>query len=667
MSVPKRRTLRPGLGTPLHLVIFSAVVCLYVILRIDSRLIRHRLMDETLGFSRTWDHFVHLLTRPGGFVAYVAGHLFQWYVYPWAGALVIAALLLAVTLATLLLVQTKPGSWWRLAYFIPAIALLVLVNQYDNALVVGLGLLAALLAATAYLHVGQGGPWHRAAIQVALAAAVYWVAGWAPALSVTLFCGIAEFRRRRRVAALVCLGAAVAVGCVAVALDVGGPVWAGLREAMDRWEGIGRVFRAGGRVTFTGVAVVIAAFYVFVAVSGASARGGVRAYRDTRSGPRHSMPPATVKRGARKNRSARRKAARDGHAGPHSSEQVRWLRKPAVRWLLQTLLLLAVAAGVIGSLFREDRKLLLQVDYCFQRGMWMQVLSAARRLPVERHNLVVAHDVNRALYHTGRLPYDMFLYPQHAESLLLERPMEQADPASQGVMCAGIVGTYYELGRLNDAEHWAHEFLQLAGDYPWVFRMLARINIVKGQPEAARVFLRHFVALRSDIEGETWAGNCLRRLDADPQCSADDEVRRLRTWMPTSDVATSRWSEERLLTALLKDNRNNRMAFEYLMAFYLLTGQVGKVAENLHRLDDFDYQGIPRLYEEALLVHYNQGGAKVDLGGREISAAATERFEHFVTLCRSTNPYARRTAMASLTGSYFEYCYWLIHTRRTER
>ena len=71
------------------------------------------------------------------------------------------------------------------------------------------------------------------------------------------------------------------------------------------------------------------------------------------------------------------------------------------------------------------------------------------------------------------------------------------------------------------------------------------------------------------------------------------------------------------------------MAFEYLMAHYLLSCRVDKVAEHIGRLNDFGYFGIPRHYEEALLLYMTKPGVKVDLGDRRINYLTIQRFKAF--------------------------------------
>ena len=94
---------------------------------------------------------------------------------------------------------------------------------------------------------------------------------------------------------------------------------------------------------------------------------------------------------------------------------------------------------------------------------------------------------------------------------------------------------------------------------------------------------------------------------------------------------------DQTLAALLEHNPRNKMAFEYLMACYLLTGRVDKIVENMDRLRDLGYQRIPTLYEEAILIYYGSREQQVDLAKFNISPETLQRYETFVqiqTPCR---------------------------------
>ena len=124
------------------------------------------------------------------------------------------------------------------------------------------------------------------------------------------------------------------------------------------------------------------------------------------------------------------------------------------------------------------------------------------------------------------------------------------------------------------------------------------------------------------------------------------------------------YTEEALLTALvgqggsigpqLPDSPSsapNRMAFEYLMASYLLKGQLPKIAQQMARLDEFGYTEIPPLYQEAILIYAYGAGKPVNLYGRAIDPEMDRRMKHFSSVVNryGTN---RSAAMAELEKDY---------------
>lgn len=235
-------------------------------------------------------------------------------------------------------------------------------------------------------------------------------------------------------------------------------------------------------------------------------------------------------------------------------------------------------------------------------------------------------DVNRALFETGQLGSRMFSYRQNPHVLF-----------QLGVRAASLKGgceVLFRLGRINEAEHAALEALELNGERPETLRLLADVYIVKCRPEVARVFL---TVLSRDLVHGPWAEDRLRRLDRDPLLSSDPRIHDSRSVMPLTDMVTE--SKEQLLLALLARNRENRMAFEYLMAHYLLTRQPDKIALHLDRLDDFGpqafgYPAVPEHYAEALLLYSHNVNRPLDqppnLRGRIIRRETLERVRQVI-------------------------------------
>jgi hypothetical protein len=114
-----------------------------------------------------------------------------------------------------------------------------------------------------------------------------------------------------------------------------------------------------------------------------------------------------------------------------------------------------------------------------------------------------------------------------------------------------------------------------------------------------------------------------------------------------------------MLTGLLRQNPNNKMAFEYLMACYLLAGQLDNIAANIGRLEQLGYQNVPTLYEEAMLIYHGLRGRQPDLNKINIKRETIERYKRFVRLYNSIQAHNRQVVLQHLLRefgtSYFFY------------
>ena len=288
--------------------------------------------------------------------------------------------------------------------------------------------------------------------------------------------------------------------------------------------------------------------------------------------------------------------------------------------------------------------------YLAQHEKWSQILEQAKEMPMGMYNMYVNYQINRALFHSGRLGDEMFSYIQ--------------DPAAQAMIALederyvmrdmAISDIAMEMGALNIAEHLSHELMEVSGVSPFLVERLFWINFGKKQYVNGRIFLN---ALTQDLIQGARGRDLLRRLDVDPQLSGSGKVRHLNAVVLEKDFANI--DLETLLLALLEKNRFNRMAFEYLMGHYLMTRQVDKVVENLHRLDDFGYREIPVHYEEAAYLFALNTGEDVELGWRRVHPETTERFKAFARIMGDVGQPRQQEALLSFTnefpGSYLIY------------
>jgi hypothetical protein len=260
----------------------------------------------------------------------------------------------------------------------------------------------------------------------------------------------------------------------------------------------------------------------------------------------------------------------------------------------------------------------MRIESDARQSRWERVLETARGLPV-RPRAAARLRISQALFHTGRLTKEMFAFAQWRGADLLPSMKDGMD------VCYPLSETLLELGQVNLAEHFAHEALEVNGERPELLWLLARINVLKDRAQAARVFLNR---LRKVPFHRKEAEHRLLALEADPTLAGEPDIARIRPLRVDSDYAESGIPPEMLLHQLLQANRRNRMAAEYLMAHYLLSGQTERIVRDLGVLDDVGAWETPRHIEEAILLHAAaQMGQGVDLRGRRISAGTLRRFE----------------------------------------
>jgi hypothetical protein len=332
--------------------------------------------------------------------------------------------------------------------------------------------------------------------------------------------------------------------------------------------------------------------------------------------------------------------------------------KPAHSLAKSIFCIVALVICVSISLYRSyDSKIRkrMHLDYLGRQEKWQLMLDYADHLSPEilgdKYSL---HEIDKALFYTGRLEEDLFKYRQTAyspQSLLLVFGQKVNSKVYLKRM-----NLFIELGHICTAERGAHEILELSGNWPIVLKQLATINLVKGHTETARVFLE---VLKKDLVYGSEATKLLRQIDEDPELSANKRIQHLRSVIVDKDSTAFEFNVDEFFNVLLEKNPKNRMAFEYMMAFYLLSNQVDKIAGNIWRLHDFDYKKLPAYYEEALVVYMGPNCDKLDFDPAwRPGADAIARAKKFEAICTRYEPNlgrAKEVLRKEFGDSYYFY------------
>ncbi len=213
---------------------------------------------------------------------------------------------------------------------------------------------------------------------------------------------------------------------------------------------------------------------------------------------------------------------------------------------------------------------------------------------------------------------------------------------------------FFDLGVINESEHWAYEAVAVNGDTAWNLQRLILIYLMEEKREIAEKYL---TMLQKTIWHKAWAKEYYTYLSDSNDFWAHPQNRYLKSTMPQSDFLVSPTEPEQCLEKLL-ENTKNKMAFEYFMAYCLLEGQVARFVKNLYRLNYFDYPNIPRHFEEAILIYNQLAGAKgIALPGREISEKTIRKFDDFnrILAKHNKNKKAARGELKKYRDTYWFY------------
>ena len=570
---PVNRTSRveafcwPWPAFPVGAAVLLAGSFLYVWLRVEPVLEYHSYGPY---FYRQRAFLDTFLARPGGLAGYAGVFLAQLNHWNGLGALIFVLSQCGVLLAALFFLARLGGRAPGFAALVPPFVLLLLRNRYGCPVpAMSVGLFLALAAGAAHVLLPWRRPWLATAVSGLISSFLFFVAGLWPALLFgVLGCLFGVIQMRSRPAGLGCL---VLAG-VAPLLAIG----AGnvpMARLVNPWPEVPWVLAA--------------ALYAAVPVAGA-----VLARLPRPANPR-----------------------------PVS----RALAAPALgrgRWFLTVwhdqapvVLVFLLAGAAVWFTFDPRQKLLAKIDYDANCGRYEGVLAAAKRAMTLNHPAEAR--LHLALYHTGRLAEDLFSF----QNLIIDAPLEEIAESFRAQS-----QTLFELGLVNDAEHSAHEALEMQGARPDLLRLLARINRLKDRPQAAQVFLN--VLSRIPFQGER-ANEAWPTLDSPMPAAEGAYLAGMRTRVLTNDLLHEELPVKRLLAALLASNPTNQMAFEYLMAYDLMELDLKKAVEHLKLLDNFNYARIPRSYEEALLLYQQVARVRVELKGRTIRPETVERYRQF--------------------------------------
>jgi hypothetical protein len=324
------------------------------------------------------------------------------------------------------------------------------------------------------------------------------------------------------------------------------------------------------------------------------------------------------------------------------------------------VLIIALTVLVMFISFNQNKKNNLLINFYAKNENWKGVLEVAKKLPIEDRKVIF--QINRALYHQGRLANEAFSYPQFwGENGLILTTYYNSEVL---MYCSDL---FYDMGHIRGALHWAYEAQTKFENSPDVLKRIALCNLLLGEYSTAEKFLK--ILSQSPIH-KKWALKYIPYLNNEKLLAVDPTLSEKRKLIPHDDFYSNTKHPQYDLFMLLTQHPENKMAFEYFMIDALMNHDLAKVAVNLKYLKNLGYDKIPVHIEEALMLFFALNkDYKVDLGDYKISTRTQNNFVAFSKLLLKfrQNHKEVQSEMYSQYGNTYWYYVQFISPITTKR
>ena len=268
-------------------------------------------------------------------------------------------------------------------------------------------------------------------------------------------------------------------------------------------------------------------------------------------------------------------------------------------WLWgESFLVLLTGIGFVFASVDWEREETLKYDYLLRMKQWNRIIHAAEKDNPKSPFSVTC--LNLALAMKGELGERMFHFYQNGTEGLLpsfQRHFTTLLPASE---------VYYQLGMVNTAQRYTFEAMEAIPNYNKsgrAYKRLAETNLINGKYAVATKYLK---TLQHTLFYRKWATETLKLINDETKVNNHPEWGRLRLLRFQNDFLFNESDMEKMLITLLNTNKNNKMAFEYLMAWLLLNNDVELFMKYLPLIGQLGYRQVPLSYQEALLFVWTQ-------------------------------------------------------------
>ncbi len=270
-----------------------------------------------------------------------------------------------------------------------------------------------------------------------------------------------------------------------------------------------------------------------------------------------------------------------------------WLPKKWVNSFNAGWGVLLLATLILGSLklpnFSEEKEMLY--DNLVRERNWEKIIDLAETEPPAGKEAKLA--VSLALAKTGQMSCLLFHFSPEPDDFFIPYNIRGMAPLIANE-------PYYYLGLTNFSKMLCIETMESTPDENMPVRAVKRLvenYIIDGQYKLADRYLWY---LERTVFYRDWAKNAKEYLSNDEKVETHPEWGKLRRQRIHDDFYFQYNRNDMALVSLLRSDQQNKMAYEYLMSWYLLRKDFDEFLKYLPLVNTFDYKEFPKVFQEAI-------------------------------------------------------------------
>lgn len=316
-----------------------------------------------------------------------------------------------------------------------------------------------------------------------------------------------------------------------------------------------------------------------------------------------------------------------------------------------------IFCGALGYLiyitsFEPLKKKLLYIEYYAETEQWEEILKIAET--IDNYDFRVNYQINRAYEHLGKLPDQLFNYPQ----LLGSAGLFFDTSSLNGSFTMPISDLYFDLGLMSESLHWAFEGQTLLPNSPRILKRIVMANLVNRKYDLAQKFLK---VLDQNMLYHDWVDKYEKYISDTTLAANDPVIAEKRRFNPHKSVVNLNPADN--LKLLLETNKNNRMAYDYLLTLYILDSHLNEFIEYLQDYPYYKIKTLPESWAEALAIYILKTKAIPPFVNPEtISKSCMQQFMTFNNIMKqfqNNKDAAKVTLKKDFEGTYWYYILYL--------